>query len=171
MWKILATGVWIIMVSLGSFAAYVSGWFAPEEIVEPVDHHLISTETISVPLVGESGVDGYILGEFVFSASDRALAKETDPVVTRMSDSLIGFLQSNGRTLLSPDFELPGFKRQLVARMNDDIRSDAFYEVYISRLDFVSKDDMERQRDRSRNWLRPIKIVPDDKLDRPPQKP
>lgn len=171
MWKILATGLWIIMISLGSFAAYFSGWFAPEDVVEPVDHHFISTDTISVPLIGETGIDGYILGEFVFSASDRAFANETFPVVSRVTDSLIGFLQSDGRQVLMPNFELPDFKRQIVARLNSEIRSDAFHQAYVSRLDFVSKEDMERQRDRSPKRLRPVKIVPEEMLDRPPPKP
>jgi hypothetical protein len=158
--RLIALGVWVCLVTMvSSYAATL--WktqTTPEVQVEKLFGGLQSVKTslVSVPIVSDGGVQGYVIAQFSFTIKA--------DVLRRMSVKPDVFLLDSAfRTIYSADAAaVRGAKKQDLQSLTAGIKShvnerfgNAFVEdVLIERFSYVPKDEV-------RNGAKLTKLQPD----------
>ena len=146
--KLLLTGLWVCVVTLGAVYASVqmSAPSAPvdedakkEEMLE-----VVRGESITVPVIANGAVNGYFLGRVSFMMNKEKVKEIKLPVTELMTDQLYTLLVGNKMVdLANPGaFELEKFKSLIKQDMNKKIGDEVVAEVLVEQLDYMSKDDI-----------------------------
>ncbi len=150
--KFVVTGVWLSAITLGT-AYGVMSWRAGQAVEEKKmaaeeakswgDTEQVRTKMISVPLVVDGVVRGYVLAQFTFSLSSR-LAKSL-PVKPDM------FLVDEAFRLLysgeAVDFntlkktEIGTLAEKLKQNVNKRFGTDLVKEVFVQELNYLPKEE------------------------------
>jgi len=146
--KIVLTGLWISLVTLGSlYGATV--WKAGEEVkIEPKKFFgsldTVKTEVISVPIIHEGVVKGYVLARFVYLADANLLKKLSVPPDVILMDEAFRTIYS-GRLR---DFEriekydLAALTRRMKDNANKRFEADIIKDVLVDSINYVSKSEI-----------------------------
>lgn len=159
MWKIACSGAWCVLVCL--VAVYAGFQWAPApkqvETQSPglTEHEVVKSAMVTVPIIRERKVDGYVVAEVTLTANDEALRASPSPEA-ELTDELIATLLS-GPVLTDPEFAADALRLDLVARMNKRIGLQAYYKTLITKLDYLTAADLERMRTSGAN---PMKVTP-----------
>ena len=146
--KMLATGVWICVVALGSVYFSVQS-ATKKEVVEPVPEmfgglETIRGEVISVPVISSGAVQGYFLTRLSYTVDPLKIEKLSIPVGELITDSLYSSLV--GEPIIDfPDmerFDLEAFKTQIRESLNQRVGEELFHEVIVEQIDYLSKEDI-----------------------------
>lgn len=167
--KLIATGVWILVVTLGGVYAAVTfgnkGAGETAEVVRPP--HFVQSETVTLPVVADGKVSGYFLVRASLEVDEDALKDVKVPVPTFLTDELYNILV--GEKLVNvkeaDKFDVPAFKTRVKDGLNTRLDKPLVKQVLIEQMDFISKEEIEA-RDPNR---KPKQIVVD--TDPPPPKP
>ncbi|MCO5733046.1 hypothetical protein [Rhizobium sp. SSA_523] len=172
--KLILTGLWVCVVTLG--AVYFSVQMSLPE--PPVDEatlmkeksELVKGETINIPMLSDGAVQGYFLTRISFMMDKQKIKGVHLPVTELMTDELFTLLVGNRMVNLSDTkaFDLNGFRDMLKQTLNKDLGDDYVLEVLVEQLDYMSKDDIRANGDRSPSkQVAPIKIVEGAKVEAP----
>lgn len=159
MLKLVATGLWVCIVTLG--AVWLSIGYATrppnEDVTKPkVVTDVVKGETLSVPVISEGGVKGYFLSRITLIV-DRAKFKENRiPIDTLITDELFTLLVGSRIVDLTAieHFDLAGFKDLLRKGLNEQFDGEVVMDVLVEQLDYLSKADVRANRD-AQNHARP----------------
>ena len=147
--KLILAGIWICLVTLGSTYAAVSWHIAQSSKAENSQKSLanlesVKTKMISVPVVAEGAIHGYVLAQFLFTA-DAAIMK-------KMSVKPDVFLQDEAFRIIyggqSMDFrqskkqDLSALAKQIVEGVNKRLGVEVVHDVLVQELNYVSKDEV-----------------------------
>ena len=146
--KLLATGVWICAVALGSvyFSVQVTN---KKEVVEPDPAMFGGLETIrgevtSIPVISSGAVQGYFLTRLSYTVDPLKTEKLSVPVNELITDALYSALV--GEPVIDfPDierFDLEAFKTLIRDSLNERVGEELFHDVIIEQIDFLSKEDI-----------------------------
>ncbi|MCW4113725.1 hypothetical protein NPA31_001955 [Aurantimonas sp. MSK8Z-1] len=148
--KIIAIGVWVCVVSLGSSygMALFASKSAPTEKQEPsyfegLDYR--KTDPITVPVIYEDKIRGYILARFVYTIDGKTVAGLAVPPDPFMLDEAYRVIYS----AKGFDFDRP--ERYDVAKLTEDIKKavnarykkDIVEDVLIEQFDYIEKDKVQ----------------------------
>ncbi len=168
--KLIATGVWILVVTLGGvYAAVTFGNHGADdkaaEVVRPP--HFVQSETVTLPVVADGKVSGYFLIRASLEVDEDALKDVKVPVPTFLTDELYSLLVGDKLVNVkdADKFDVAGFKTRIKDGLNTRLDKPLVRQVLIEQMDFISKEEIEA-RDPSR---KPKQIVVD--TDPPPPKP
>ncbi len=148
MWKHALIGTWCAVLCLS--AVYLGATYSPRErSVEPQfpilsEHHIISLEPMTVPIVREGQLKGYVVAEVSLTANDEAWHGRKFPTI-EMSDQLMTTLQTLP-VMADPNFDLKEVRAGIVAKMNERFGAEAFFQAVLARLEFLSVADIEKTR-------------------------
>lgn len=148
MWKHALIGTWCATLSLGAVCLGVA--YSPRErSVAPQfpvlsEHHIVSLEPMTVPIVREGQLKGYVVAEVSLTANDEAWHGRKFPTI-EMSDQLMATLRTLPVTANS-NFDFKEIRAGIVAKMNERFGAGAFYQTVLARLEFLSLTDIERTR-------------------------
>ena len=147
--KPILTGVWVCAATMG--AAYLGAvWQRPPAPAKPNDHGASSdltpvrTRMISVPIMGDGGIRGYVVAQFAFTAPAK-LMKEL-PVKPDMfvldeafqlifSGELLDFRQFKKQ-------DLPALGKKIAENVNKRLGVHVVEDVLVQELNYVSKDNV-----------------------------
>lgn len=167
MWKLALTGVWCVVVSLT--AVYAASQFTPTA-EEPkaqyplfTEHEVVKSEMVTVPIIKQTKVDGYVVAEVSLTANDEAWHNSVGPSA-ELTDELISVLQSTP-VLTDPMFAADSLRSELVNRMNARVGMQAYYNTLLTRLDYLTVNDLERMRKPGGNQMKSTPIVDQAALD------
>ena len=159
MWKIAFSGAWCVLVCLVAVYAGFQWAPAPKQIEAQspglTEHEVVKSAMVTVPIIREKKVDGYVVAEVTLTANDEALRASPSPEA-ELTDELIATLLS-GPVLTDPEFAADALRLDLVARMNKRIGLQAYYKTLITKLDYLTAADLERMRTSGAN---PMKVTP-----------
>ncbi len=167
MWKLALTGVWCVGVCLT--AVYLaSQWTPPPEEASaqyPIltEHEVVKSEMVTVPIIKETKVGGYVVAEVSLTANDEAWHNSVGPSA-ELTDELISVLQSTP-VMTDPMFAADGLRSELVNRMNARVGMQAYYNALLTRLDYLTVSDLERMRMPGGNQMKSTSIVDKSALD------
>lgn len=146
--KIIAVGVWVCLVTIGSaFAAItmLSGGKAPiepEEFFGGIDY--VKTNIISVPIVTAGSIRGYLIAQFVYTADGDLLRQLSVPPELFVTDEAFRTIYEGE----APDFEdlkkydLNGLKKRIATNINKRYGVEIVRDVLIEQFNYVPKDQV-----------------------------
>ncbi|KZK83376.1 hypothetical protein PsAD13_02773 [Pseudovibrio sp. Ad13] len=120
MLKVLVTGVWICLVTVGAayFTALYKTDFDPmlqkNAHLEGLDYQ--STPTINVPVLEDGKIHGYIVAQFVFTVDSELLAKLAVPPHAFIVDEAFRIIYSKA------DKEFAQLKKSDLKELTDEVR-------------------------------------------------
>ncbi len=167
--KLLATGIWILVVTLGGvYAAVTLGNHGANQAADaPPPPHFVQSETVTLPVVADGKVTGYFLVRASLQVDEDALKEVHVPVPAFLTDELYTLLVGDKLVNVkdADKFDVAAFKAKVKDGLNTRLEKPLVKEVLVEQMDFISKEDIEAK-DPNR---KPQKIVVN--TDPPPPKP
>lgn len=151
MLKIVMSGIWICLVT--AVSVYVaSSWSAgagPGESDEPYIKGLDYRKTpmLTVPVIKNGKVTGYVVGRFVFTAAAETLRELSVPPEVFVSDEAFRALYADDEI----DFEhlerydLGGLTRSITLAVNERMRMDLVQDTLVDQLNYFPMGEMNKQ--------------------------
>ena len=174
MLKLLLTGLWVCVVTLGAvyFSVQMSAAPAPvdEEAARRDMLELVRGESITVPLIDNGAITGYFLGRVSFMMDKEKVRSAQLPMTELMTDQLFTLLVGNKMVDLGNPgaFDLETFRSRIKEDMNRKLGDTLVAEVLVEQLDYLSKEDIRNNASRGgRNPMAPVKIIKGEKVDNP----
>jgi hypothetical protein len=147
--KPILTGVWVCVATMG--AAYLGvAWQRPAAVPKPHDHGSssdltpVKTRMISVPILADGGIRGYVVAQFAFTAPAKLmkeLAVKPDLFVLDeafqliFAGELIDFRQFKKQ-------ELPALGKKIADNVNKRLGMHVVEDVLVQELNYVPKDNV-----------------------------
>jgi flagellar basal body-associated protein FliL len=147
--KIIAIGIWIVVATLGSgyVAASMSAPTAPEVPPDPtyfagLDYR--TTEVITVPIIAENAIRGYVLAAFVYTIDGETagkLAVPPDPFI--LDEAFRAVYSASGFDFQKAEqFDLVALTGSIRDAVNARYKQEVIHEVLIQQFDFLPKEDV-----------------------------
>lgn len=152
--KLLLTGLWVCIVTLGAvyFSVQMSAAPAPvdEEAKKKELQEFVRGEVITVPMMTDGAITGYFLGRISFMMDKEKIKEVKLPVTELMTDQLFTLLVGNRMVDLSNPgaFDLEKFRSSVKDGMNARMGEGVVAEVLVEQLDYMSKDDIRNNASR-----------------------
>lgn len=152
MLKLVAIGVWVILVTAG--ATYGSVYFSSRQIEEASadpdqGFEQLSSEMTSVPVMRNGDITGYLIIQFSFSADRRILEeKKIDPMPFMMDAAFRAIFANTDvdfRRLRDDDIDM--LTELIAKKANERMGFELVRQVLLQQLNFVKKEDIRT------NWI------------------
>lgn len=147
--KMLILGVWASLMSLGA-AFGVMTWqnTKPQEDVAPPPPAatLLRTRTISVPMLLEGQVRGYVVSRFEFTADTAKLSSSGATPESLVADEAFKLIYSRSATdvQIAKKHDLQALTKSIGDGVNQRIGSALIKDVLIESWSYLSKEDLEK---------------------------
>ncbi len=149
--KLLATGLWASLVTLGAVFGVLEwqkGSGAGEAAESEMRLEEFRTKAINVPIIGNGSLQGYMVAQFVFTVDSAAMRKlAVNPEVYVLDEAF--------KTIYAGDqisFEnmkkqdLPVLAKALADNVNKRLGAEIVQEVLIDQLSYIPKNEMRGRR-------------------------
>jgi hypothetical protein len=146
--RLILSGLWVCLVTLASTYAAVS-WLAPrppeaETQIQKLNGGLESVKTrmISVPVIGEGTIHGYVTAQFVFTVDGKAmkhLAVKPDAfLLDEAFKAIYGGDSVDFRHFTKRD--LQALSKQIGDNVNKRLGARLVEDVLVQELNYIAKD-------------------------------
>jgi hypothetical protein len=146
--KLVVSGIWICLLSLGSvyFSMQMPSEKAEGKPPAPFFGGLdyIRGDLISVPVISHGAVHGYFLTRLVYTVDPKELSALSVPPKDLITDELYTFLVGN-QVIDFPEmdnFNLDAFRKGIKDALNKRVGKDVFRDVLVEQIDYLSKQDI-----------------------------
>jgi hypothetical protein len=149
--KLVAVGLWVCAVTLASGFTAVS--WQSGRLPQPQGAGLfgglttVKTRLISVPIIAEGAVQGYVVTQLVFAIESSVLNRlSVKPDLILVDETIRTIYAGAGldfRQLAKQD--LPGLAKALADNVNSRVGTKLVDEVLIQELNYVPKDQVRKQ--------------------------
>lgn len=152
MLKLVAIGVWVILVTAG--ATYGSVYFSSKHQEDSAANpdqgfEQLSSEMTSVPVMRDGDITGYLIMQLSFSADRRILEeKKIDPMPFLMDAAFRAIFANpdvDFRRLRDDDIDM--LTGLIAKKANERVGSELVRHVLLQQLNFVKKEDIRT------NWI------------------
>jgi flagellar basal body-associated protein FliL len=146
--KLIATGVWICLVTVAaSYAAiFWHSQTTPEAEAEKFFGGLQSVKTnlISVPVIAGGGVQGYVLAQFTFTMKAQLLrAMSVKPDVYLLDAAFRAIYEADAAQLRgAKKQDLEALTKSIKSQVNNRFGQPFVDDVLIEKYTFLSKDEV-----------------------------
>jgi hypothetical protein len=148
--KPILTGVWVCAVTMGS--AYLGvAWQKPAVVTERPDHGASSsdltpvrTRMISVPVVADGSIRGYVVAQFAFTAPAKLMKQMSVKPDLYVLDEAFQLIFS-GEMIDFRHFkkqDLPAFGKKIAENVNKRLGLRVVEDVLVQELNYVPKDSV-----------------------------
>ena len=148
--KLLITGVWVCIVTVGASLG-VSYWNESRAALPPPPDYAEGlvyekTKVFNVPMIADGSVQGYIVAQLVFTADAKVLRQLPVPpesfVVDEAFRSIYGDPKLDFKKLAR--YDLTQFTQTVKERVNKRLQVDVLRDVLVQDFNYVSKDQIRR---------------------------
>lgn len=146
--RLLVAGLWICVVTLAAAYAAVSFNAATPEVDEPDEFFggldYAKTEIISVPVIDEGAVKGYVIAQFVYTIDANTKKNLSVPPDVFILDSAFRTIYEDA----TPDFEnlekedLGALTTAVKEAVNKRFQADIIEDVLVEIFNFVPKNSI-----------------------------
>lgn len=150
MFRMVAIGVWACVVTLGSTFGVVY-WKTHRTKSMGVDTHAAKLEIkkvkpITVPIISEGVLKGYISAEFAYVIDSSAIAPDAVEVDSFVMDEAFRRIYSDNSLDFQriEKYDLNALTRELTKKINVRLGFDAIKETLVKSFAFVPKEDIPR---------------------------
>ncbi|WP_185983571.1 hypothetical protein [Aureimonas mangrovi] len=146
--RTLAIAVWVLIVSLGS-SYVVASVRSTEPAVEEEATYFVGldyrrTDGISVPIIAEGQLKGYVLARFVYTIDGRTVASMAVPPDPFVVDEAFRTIYSvTGFDFERPErYDLPTLTANIRTAVNERFGRDIVREVLVEQFDFLPRNEL-----------------------------
>ncbi|MCP4559606.1 MAG: hypothetical protein GY873_26575 [Bosea sp.] len=148
--RLLLLGVWICGVALGASHATVLWKAGPPPapadapFLEGLDYE--ETNPITVPVLANGTVQGYVVAQFVFTADAHTLRQLTVRPHAFIGDEAIRTIYANSKTDFSKleRVDIDALLKTVKANVNARFGGDLVKDVLVKEFNYVRKDQIVR---------------------------
>src|SRR5262249_5638165 len=153
--RMVLAGLWVCILTAGaSYAvAYwkergsVSGSLAPakEEYIEGLQYQ--KTRALSVPMVENGNVQGYVVARFVYTVDARTLNQLTVPPEPFVVDEAFRRIYADERLDFRKlaRYDLSILTAPIKQRVNERMHADIVQDVMVEDFNYVQKEEFQRK--------------------------
>ena len=147
--KMLIAGVWASLMSLGT-AFGVMTWqnAKTDEVVAPPPPtaKLLSTKTISVPMLLDGQVRGYVVSRFEFTADTSKISSSGATPESLVADEAFKLIYSRSAmdVQIAKKHDLQALTKAIGHGVNERLGSAVIEDVLIESWSYLSKEDLEK---------------------------
>jgi flagellar basal body-associated protein FliL len=154
MFKILIAGAWAILVALGASYAMVSmqSGAAAESASDPaqkapmegIESHKL--DALTVPMIRDGKVDGYVLAKLAFTADAKGFASMTVDPVAFVTDEAFREIYSNGQIDFArmEKYDLDRLTASIKTSVNQRLGTELVHDVLVQELNYVDKASLKQ---------------------------
>jgi hypothetical protein len=152
--KVILLGVWLCIVALSSsyFSANFTGGKKVEGTEKKSDEPIefIKSDMISVPVIKEGKVQGYVVAQFTFAVDTAEVAKLTFEPNPFLFDAAFRCLYENQTTDFSKlqQQDLTELVKQVIERANKKFGKPIAKDVLLNEINYVARDEVRT------NWVK-----------------
>jgi hypothetical protein len=146
--RLIATGIWICLVTaLSTFAATM--WYTqsspegePKQVFSGIE--TMQTGMVSVPVIANGAVQGYVLAQFTFTMKSEALGKMSVKPDVFLVDAAFRSIYSGESAALrgAKKQDLEALTATIKQRVNERFGEPMVEDVLIEKLNFVPRDEV-----------------------------
>lgn len=146
--KFVVAALWLCAVTVGAvFYSFQAA--APTAAEAKPDPHFggldyVKADIISVPLIRDAKVEGYLLTRLVYTVEPKKMAKLSIPASAIITDQVYSYIYSHppidfasGKTL-----DIEAFRTGIRDAVNGKVNDQLIHEVLVDQIDFLSKDEI-----------------------------
>jgi hypothetical protein len=152
MLKLIITGIWVAVVTLGT--VYASIQFSkpadPNAAAEAKKavQEFVQGELVTLPVIKNGDVDGYFLTKASYIVDKTKVGEVTVPIPAVMTDELYTALVGDQLIRLGDNkkLDVEGLRKRIKTAMNKRLEADVIMDVIFEQIDYLSKDDLRQQK-------------------------
>ncbi len=153
MFKYLIVGIWVCAVTLG--ASYMMMSMASEkagdgkEASPLIGLDYVKVNPISVPIIRDGGVQGYVIAQFVYTADAEDIKDQSVPIDLYFNDRVFALIYQNDAINFEhiKKTDLTGFMQELVVSVNKRLGTPIVQNVLVEQFNFVPIGQIRCKRD------------------------
>lgn len=147
--KMLILGVWASIISLGAAFGVMTWQNAKTEAVvapPPPPASLLRTKTISVPMLLDGQVRGYVVSRFEFTADTAKISLSGATPESLVADEAFKLIYSRSAAdvQIAKKHDLQALTKEIGDGVNQRIGSTLIKDVLIESWSYLSKEDLEK---------------------------
>lgn len=150
--KLLILGIWASVVSLGAAFGMMTWQSDQGEVVAPPPPAatLLRTKTISVPMLLEGQVQGYVVSRFEFTVSSEKLSSSGATPESLVADEAFKLIYSRSAAdvQIAKKHDLQALTKAIGDGVNRRFGSELIKDVLIESWSYLSKEDLEKLNDK-----------------------
>jgi len=152
--KIVLTGLWICVATLGSLYGVVVWQAGKNAAVQPdkffggLDY--VKTNTVSVPIISDGEIAGYVLARFVYVADGNKLKMLSVPAELILADEAFRILYAGSLRDFKriEKYDLAALTKKMRERANIRFETELIEDVLIDSINYVPKNEVRVRRKR-----------------------
>ena len=149
--RLLLAGLWVCILTAGTSYAVAywkeNGNLLPqkEEYLDGLQYH--KTRALSVPMVENGSVQGYIVARFVYTVEARTLHQLSIPPDPFVVDEAFRKIYADDRLDFRKlaRYDLSILTNGIKQRVNERMRADVIQEVLVEDFNYVSKEEFQQK--------------------------
>jgi hypothetical protein len=147
--KFLLVGIWACLVTLGASYATVL-WQADAPVDAKADEFFggldyVKTSPISVPMLSEGEIKGYVIAQFVFTVDGATLRKLSVPPDVFLVDEAYRAIFASGDKIdfkRLDKYNVDELTKQMAAKVNERFKTELVKDVLVEQLNYLAKDEV-----------------------------
>ncbi len=146
--KMLILGVWACLVSLGAAFGMMT-WqngHKEEAVAPPPVSSILRTKTISVPMLLDGQVRGYVVARFELAADSAKIASSAATPESLVADEAFKQIYSRSSTdvQMAKKHDLQALTKSIGDGVNKRLGNDLIKDVLIESWSYLSKEDLDK---------------------------
>jgi len=147
--KFLLVGIWACLVTLGASYATVL-WQADAPVDAKADEFFggldyVKTSPISVPMLSEGEIKGYVIAQFVFTVDGATLRKLSVPPDVFLVDEAYRAIFASGDKIdfkRLDKYNVDELTKKMAAKVNERFKTELVKDVLVEQLNYLAKDEV-----------------------------
>jgi hypothetical protein len=149
--RLLLAGIWVCVLTAGTSYA-VAYWKENGGLLPQKDEYLDGlqyqkTRALSVPMVENGGVQGYIVARFVYTVDARTMHQLSVPPEPFVVDEAFRKIYADERLDFRKlaRYDLSILTASIKQRVNERMRADVVQDVLIEDFKYVSREEFQQK--------------------------
>lgn len=170
MLKLILTGVWVAVVTLGSVYFSIQMSKAPDPADEAAKkkaiQELVRGEVTTFPVIADGHVEGYFLTRTSYIVDKTKMPLITMPISVLLTDELYTALVGDKviRVGENKNFDLKAFRERVKETLNKRLGQDVVMDIVVEQVDYLSKDDIRTSMSQKQMTLKSGKQIIAEKV-------
>lgn len=144
--KVFLVGVWVVLVALGSSyaaAMWKAGAAKPvtETRAEPAPTQFLKTRAISVPMIADGTVQGYVVVQFGLTLDGALMKKVPVPPEVFVVDEAFRLLYTDDQIDFKhlKKYDIPKFTKTVQDNTNARLKEAVVKQILVQEMSYVEK--------------------------------
>jgi hypothetical protein len=149
--RLLLAGLWVCILTVGT-SFTVAYWKENGSLLPPKDEYLDGlqyqkTRALSIPMVENGSVQGYIVARFVYTVDARTLHQLSIPPEPFVVDEVFRRIYADDQLDFRKlgRYDISGLMTAVKQRVNERMQADVVQDVLVEDFNYVSKEEFQRK--------------------------